>query len=185
MIDRIFVVDLARCTGCRTCVIACRDRADAPDGVSLLRVETTEAGIYPRPELTHRVIHCFHCGRPSCVDACPSGAISRQSNGLMVLEASRCTGCGTCLNSCPFDAITLLPSGVAAMCDGCPDDIAAGWVPTCVRACPLRALDYVPSVEMQIGAYVPDPTFGDYGMAPRVLYLRRPKRHSSPRAQST
>lgn len=186
MNERVFVIDLARCTGCQTCAVACRDRTDIPDDMALLHVETTESGAYPNPDLTHRVIHCFHCGRPTCVDACPAGAIWKRSGGLVTLEAGRCTGCGECLEACPFHALALLPAGVAAKCDGCADEVAAGWDPTCVRSCPMRALAYVTPTTLPLDGRVPDAAFRDHGVEPAVVYLCRPRQQGPgwpPRAE--
>ena len=175
-----FVIDLARCTGCRTCQIACKDRAAVPDDLDLLRVEERETGEYPRPTLTYRVLHCFHCAEPLCADVCPTQAISTRDGGLVVLAAAECIDCGACIDACPFDAIALHPDGVAIKCDGCSDEVASGWEPTCVRACPMRALGYR-SVGMENGDWpfesdsrVVDPDFDDRGIGPDVLYLRRP-----------
>ena len=34
-----FVVDVSRCTGCRTCAVACKDAHNLPVGLNLRRVQ--------------------------------------------------------------------------------------------------------------------------------------------------
>ncbi|MHB1318633.1 MAG: 4Fe-4S dicluster domain-containing protein [Anaerolineae bacterium] len=168
----VFYVDLARCTGCFTCVIACKDRADLPDNVDWIRVERNEYGLYPRVRLAFRVVHCFHCERPSCLEACPVAAIVRDADGWVHIVREACTGCGACVAACPFGAVTLGADDTATKCDGCPDEVAAGVGPTCVRACPMRALTF--------GAAggpgrprMPDAGWDDRGIGPRVSYVVR------------
>ena len=172
MSKALFVVDIASCTGCGTCSIACKDRAGLPDELDFLQVEANEGGVYPDPELYYRVVHCFHCDQPACAEACPVEAISKEEDGLTVINAEECTGCGECIEACPFDAIVMLPDGIAAKCDGCADEIARGWTTTCVRACPMRAL-YYDTEDAVVGERSGDPDFRDYGIEPAVLYLRR------------
>jgi len=171
--EAIFTIDLARCTGCQACSIACKDRANLPDEVDWLRVETHEGGTYPLPTLHYRVMHCFHCARPSCADACPTGAIDKDRRGLVQIDASLCSACGACIEACPFDAIVLEPEGLAVKCDGCPDETSQGWEPTCVRACPTRALGYGPPEEDVPSGRIADPRFNDHGIGPAVRYWRR------------
>jgi anaerobic dimethyl sulfoxide reductase subunit B len=168
----VYSIDLARCTGCQTCRIACRDRADLPDRVDWLRVEEREGGAYPAPTLTYRVVHCFHCTEPSCVAACPERGITRNPGGLVTIDQTACIGCGQCVGACPFGAIALLPEGPATKCDGCPDEVARGWDPTCVRACPMRALAYG-RPETRRANRVPDDQFEDHGLGPAVAYWKR------------
>ncbi|MFH1568092.1 MAG: 4Fe-4S dicluster domain-containing protein [Gemmatimonadota bacterium] len=167
-----FQIDLARCTGCLTCRIACRDRADLPDGVDWLRIEAQEGGAFPAPTLTYRVVHCFHCAEPACVPACPEQGITRGADGLVRLDREACTACGQCAAACPFGAIALGPDGAATKCDGCPEEVAAGWEPTCVRACPMRALGFGP--DRPRPGRVPDGGFDDAGLGPAVSYWKRP-----------
>ena len=175
MNSNLFVVDMATCTGCYTCSVACKDRAGLPDALDLLRVETHETGVYPETGLHFRIVHCFHCEEPPCVDACPSQGISKGEDGLVTLDREECNGCGECIEACPFDAIVLRPDNTAVKCDACADEVARGWDPTCVRSCPMRALQYVLPEGVRFENRVRDPKFEDYGIGPAVLHLRRRK----------
>jgi Fe-S-cluster-containing dehydrogenase component len=169
--QHFYIVDLARCTGCHTCAIACKDRAGLPDDLDWLRVEAREEGDYPQPTLTYRVSHCYHCAAPPCVDVCPTGAMAKSPEGVQV-AADLCIACGACIEACPFGAIVMRPEGVVSKCDGCVDEVARGWQPTCVRACPMRVLAYAPTGDLPENRVL-DPTFDDHGIGPSVLYLRR------------
>jgi len=169
----VFAVDLATCTGCFTCSVACKDRAGLPDDLDLLRVEKFETGSFPQTGLYFRVIHCFHCAEPTCVDACPSQGISKGEDGLVTIDEEQCSSCGECVQACPFDAIVIRPNGEAIKCDGCADEVAKGWDPTCVRACPMRALSYGPEEEIPFENRIEDPDFDDKGIGPAVRFLRR------------
>lgn len=168
----VFIVDTARCTGCQTCVIACKDRANLPDEVDWIRVERQEAGVYPKPTLLFRVIHCFHCRQPSCVETCPTGAMALNTEGWVTFREQDCIQCGACAHACPFGAITLR-DGVPTKCDGCADEIAQGGEPTCVRACPMRALGFGPPTTLG-RPRIADPTWQGAGIGERILYLTRP-----------
>jgi anaerobic dimethyl sulfoxide reductase subunit B (iron-sulfur subunit) len=187
----VFTIDLARCTGCQACRIACQDRAALGDDVDLLRIEREERGAFPAVRLTYRVVHCFHCARPACLPACPVAALTRTEQGLVALDGTACIGCGACIDACPFGAIVMLPGGMAAKCDGCPEQIGApdsagqcsgpgpgpslpntASQPTCVRACPMRALSFGPAAPM--AGRMSDDAFDDGGIGPAVRYLRRP-----------
>jgi anaerobic dimethyl sulfoxide reductase subunit B (iron-sulfur subunit) len=179
MSQPVFHIDLARCTGCMACRVACHDRASLPDGAHWLHVDEREGGTYPAPTLTYRVRHCFHCAEPACVPVCPEGGIARSADGLVVIDQEACTACGQCAQACPFDVIAALPDGTASKCDGCVDEVAAGWEPTCVRACPMRALGF--GAAQGFGNGVParsnrqrDGDFDDAGIGPAVAYWKRP-----------
>lgn len=172
--ERVFYVDLARCTGCDTCMIACKDRANLADEVDWVRIERRETGLFPRVRLTFRVVHCNHCERPACLDACPVAAITRDAAGWVQIDATRCTGCGACVTACPFEAVTLGPDGLATKCNGCADQVASGLEPTCVRACPMRALFFCEPGTVS-RPRVADPNWNDQGIGPRVQYGIRPE----------
>ena len=171
--QRVFYVDLSRCTGCDTCVIACKDRANLADEMDWIRVDRQETGVFPGVHLTFRVVHCFHCARPACLKACPVSAIGRDNAGWVQIDATRCTGCGACIAACPFDAVTLGADGLATKCDGCADQVAGGLEPTCVRACPMRALFFCDPATIT-RPRIADPSWNDHGIGPCVRYGIRP-----------
>ncbi|HEV56406.1 MAG TPA: 4Fe-4S dicluster domain-containing protein [Phycisphaerales bacterium] len=45
-------------------------------------------------------------GCESCVDACPSEAISMQGEKAVV-DAEKCVDCGVCVDECPVEAISM------------------------------------------------------------------------------
>lgn len=53
------------------------------------------------------VINADECvGCGTCVDECPVEAISMNDDNIAVVDADECTDCGSCVDVCPTDAIT-------------------------------------------------------------------------------
>jgi len=167
-----FTIDLSRCTGCKACSVACKDRAGLPDDLDWLRVEAHEGGVYPAPTLVYRVVHCYHCADPACVADCPTGAMAQGAEGWVQVDAELCIACGACIAACPFRAVVMGAEGAANKCDGCVDELARGWDPTCVRACPMRALGAGGAAEKP--GRIADEAFDDHGIRPSVVYWRHP-----------
>jgi anaerobic dimethyl sulfoxide reductase subunit B (iron-sulfur subunit) len=86
---------------------------------------------------------CNHCIHPKCAGVCPVDAYHLRPDGIVILDASQCIGCGYCAWACPYGAPQLDRSaGTMGKCDFCADNIDAGLPPACVAACPMRALDF-------------------------------------------
>lgn len=47
-----FVVDVSRCTGCRTCAVACKDAHNLPVGLNLRRVLEEASGSWRQDRMT-------------------------------------------------------------------------------------------------------------------------------------
>ena len=63
--------------------------------------------------------------------------------GLVSSNPEVCIGCGTCVQSCPYEVPKLdTENSLCVKCDGCKDRVLAGERPMCVDSCPLRALDF-------------------------------------------
>ncbi len=147
--------DLTRCIGCETCVIACKMEHDLPVGENWMRVEVigdpgknVENVKYPDLEMSFRPVTCMHCQNPTCVDACPDGAIVRREDGVVLMDREKCTGCELCLPACPYDVIHFdKRSKLAGKCDFCSSRIGQGLEPFCARECPVGAIRFVDSVK--------------------------------------
>jgi len=46
-------------------------------------------------------------GCGTCVDECPAEAISLNDKDIAVIDQDECTECGTCVEACPAEAITM------------------------------------------------------------------------------
>ncbi|MFO8059242.1 MAG: RnfABCDGE type electron transport complex subunit B [Bacillota bacterium] len=57
----------------------------------------------------HKLCEYGCLGGGSCVDACPFGAITMGKEGIPVVDVDRCTGCGKCVEACPRDIIDMVP----------------------------------------------------------------------------
>jgi anaerobic dimethyl sulfoxide reductase subunit B (iron-sulfur subunit) len=146
-----FYVDLASCTGCKACQVACKDKNDLPPGVRWRRVvEVSGGGWVRRGEawLHHTATYflstaCHHCERPICVEVCPTKAITQRADGIVLIAEARCIGCRYCEWACPYGAPQFDPArGVMTKCDYCVDEVEQGKPPACVQACTMRVLDF-------------------------------------------
>ena len=151
-----FHFDQTLCTGCYTCIVACKDWHDVPAGpASWMRLKTIEKGKYPDLFIANMIYPCFHCSEPACVSACPAGAISkREKDGIVIVDIGACLGkdaCGDCLEACPYESPQFGSEVNAKMqkCDFCIDRIEEGKKPICVDACPMYALDCGPIKELE------------------------------------
>jgi tetrathionate reductase subunit B len=52
---------------------------------------------------------CRHCDTPECITACFDHALLKSDDGVVRVDASRCIGCGDCVEDCPFGARFLSP----------------------------------------------------------------------------
>ena len=138
-----FYVNIDRCVQCHACELACKAYHKVELGTTLRYVVGIWAGHYPHP--IHRTItySCMHCGKPSCVDACPTGAITKRTeDGIVVVDRDQCNGCGACAEACPFGVPQFGQDGTMQMCNMCVERLAQGKQPVCIGTCPSEALGF-------------------------------------------
>ena len=122
------------CTGCGICQAMCSQRGDSP-GVNprwaVLRVKMAREG------LSYNVVLCRQCENAYGAKVCTSKAIGPAPGGIWLVDPEVCTGCGECVEACPYGAMFLGEDGTADKCDLC------GGHPICAASCPVGALALV------------------------------------------
>jgi Fe-S-cluster-containing dehydrogenase component/formate-dependent nitrite reductase membrane component NrfD len=136
-----FVIDQRKCIGCHACTVACKAEHDVPIGVYRTWVKYIEKGAFPNTRRYFLVNRCNHCDDAPCVKICPTRALYKRHDGIVDFDASRCIGCKSCMQACPYDALYIDPaSGTAAKCNYCAHRTERGLEPACVVVCPERAI---------------------------------------------
>ena len=156
------VIDLTKCDGCKNepmplCVSACRDKnearfpqpkkedikpywpqkkfedwSDKQDVIDRLTpynwtfVDHVEVEHNGRKEEVYVPRRCMHCDNPTCLNLCPFGAISKDENGAVSIDDGFCMGGAKCRDACPWD-IPQRQAGVGLYLKIAPD-LAGGGV---------------------------------------------------------
>ncbi len=175
MSDLRMVIDLDRCTGCHTCTVACQMEKSLPPDVALIPVYTmggtqdVPQGRYPDLYMDYVPRPCAHCQNPPCVSSCPTEALHQREDGLVLVDASLCSGCEACLPSCPYGALVMDGDGVAHKCDLCASRLDQEGQPFCVICCPTRAIS-IERPRQDSPGWVPA---SHHGTRPTLRYLNR------------
>lgn len=159
-------IDLTRCFGCQTCASACKVANNLPAKLVFNTVYTvggastdTATGTFPNCTMSYRPVQCQHCDNAKCVEVCPTGATTKDDDGIVSVDSELCIGCGSCIKACPYNVRTLIdaepeyyldvvvgesdaPShktGTVEKCTFCKNLIGRDEVPACMQLCPARA----------------------------------------------
>lgn len=188
-------VDLNRCTGCRTCVVACKEENLTPPKVSWLRILELENE--PNNRIVYFRLACMHCDDAPCIPACPEQAIWKNPDGIVLIDQEKCHGHGECVKACPYGVIDINsdetyfqgeklpyesrpdiyqvhPPGKAAKCTLCIHRIEQGKEPVCVEACPSRVMVFGdlddPSGPIRKKLLNSEQLLASQGMKPKIFY---------------
>jgi formate dehydrogenase iron-sulfur subunit len=96
-----FLNVIEKCIDCGGCFAICKDQNKVPHGTARMRIVTINEG---KPGEKNIPISCMHCTDPPCVAACPTKALSKREDGIVMTDKSKCIGCGYCGWACPFGA---------------------------------------------------------------------------------
>lgn len=102
------VIDLKKCVGCYACVVACKQEHFLPPNVFWNRVMVSEVGEFPTVRKLVYPVLCNQCKDAICLDVCPSNATFKREDGIVIIDADKCTGCQYCIIACPYQQRTFL-----------------------------------------------------------------------------
>lgn len=190
------VLDLNRCTGCMTCVMACKQENLTGPSVWWDRVLELESPSLGRIMYLRHA--CMHCDNPLCAEACPEHAIFKRQDGIVLIDHDKCKGHGECVTACPYGAIDINPtqgyfegqklpfekisgshrihpSGKASTCTLCVHRIEQGKKPVCVEACPSGVMVFGdlddPDDSIQEKLQEAQKLLPSSGASPKVFYI--------------
>lgn len=160
-----FVVgDSTKCTGCKSCELACFAVHNQKTNGVRKTVGTITVPVVPRLFLVKGEefsvpVQCKHCEDAPCLNSCTKKAISRVDQQVIINE-KKCMGCKDCMMACPFGVILMTkvydhgkvlpqagtnePVKGAFKCDLCQGREEG---PACVEVCPHKALRLVDPIE--------------------------------------
>lgn len=140
----VLKVNRARCTGCQRCEMSCTLTNDGVSQPAAARIHVrdgfnfgagldTADGTFYSQEWQVRT--CHMCKTALCQTACPHGAIFTNENGVRVVDAEKCVGCGNCVSACPWNMpVVNTVTGKSSKCVACG---------RCVEQCPNGAIELI------------------------------------------
>ena len=153
------VVDLNKCQGCGTCMMACSlgHHGEASQSLSRIQIQQDSFTDYP---LDVFMAPCHQCKDAPCVQACPVAANrpALESGNVRRIDQKRCIGCEQCIAACQFT-----PSRVqwdpaqhkTQKCDLCTDTPylgekgGIGGTQACAKVCPVHAISFTDTMPDQ------------------------------------
>ena len=189
------VVDVAKCTGCYNCVLACKDEnceeahpgytaAQPMTGQFWMNVTEVERGAFPKVKLAHVPKTCGHCNNPACMSQAENGAVYKREDGIVIIDPEKAKGQKAIVNTCPHRVIYWNEAlQLPQKCDMCAHLLDRGFAePRCVEMCPTGALTFgdLNDPESEVAKLVaekgPTSLRPEYGLKENVLYLNVPKK---------
>ena len=157
------LIDLNRCTGCMTCVLACKQENLTRPKIWWNKILEIESDALDYPQFVRYA--CLHCDDPPCVTACPEKAIYKRPDGIVLIDHKKCKGHGECIPACPYGVIEKNPDeeyfpgvtlsagedteafrthlpGKASKCTLCVHRVDEGREPACVVGCPSKVMTF-------------------------------------------
>ncbi len=147
------LVDTRRCVDCKACQIACKtwwDNEPEPevykrdfDPNTWTFLAEAEVGKFPNSLFISAKRQCMHCVDPACVAVCPTGALHKEEDGIVLWDSTKCIGCKYCVMACPYGVPRFdEETKEIRKCVFCAPRVRNGMEPACVATCPTEALKF-------------------------------------------
>ena len=184
---KVFLIDVALCTGCDNCQLACKDEHVGNDwspiakpqpeiGQFWIKKNEEVCGSVPKVKVNFTPTLCNHCANCKCMEVAENGAVYRNEDGFVIFDPEKAVGQKQLVDACPYGAVYWNEElSLPQKCTGCAHLLDNGYsVPRCVEVCPTDAIRFGDEEELAediIGTQVMKP---ETGCAPRVYYRNLP-----------
>jgi Fe-S-cluster-containing dehydrogenase component len=187
-------IDISKCTGCYSCFTACKDEywendyppysvAQPRFGEYWINLVKKERGVYPCVKVAYIPIPCQHCEDAPCQKKAKNGAITRNEDGIVLIDPQKAKGQKQLVDACPYQAIFWNEEKqVAQKCTFCIHRLEEGKVPRCAQICPSGAIQFGDlddprsGVSQLVASGNTEPLRPELGTRPSVRYLNVPKK---------
>jgi len=181
------VIDVAQCSNCNACTMACHDEYYGNEfpgyaaemqrlGHRWIDIRQRERGRVPVVEVSYLPVTCNHCDDAPCMKAARDGAVQKRADGIVIIVPEKAKGQKQLVEACPYGAVWW--NEEKQLPQAWPFDahlLDSGWTQTLgAQVCPTRAMRslHVEDGEMERlareeGLEVLHP---EYGTKPRVYY---------------
>lgn len=130
---KVLIVSPEKCTGCRTCEMACsfkKTNTFNPQKAAVTVFQYDEAAISVP-------VMCMQCEDPACMKVCTVGAIYKDENETVLVDKNKCIGCKLCISACPFGNMSFnSEEKTMVKCDLCNGS------PLCAQLCPSGTIQF-------------------------------------------
>jgi Fe-S-cluster-containing dehydrogenase component len=181
------VIDVAKCFGCNACAVACHDEYydnDFPGysasmskhGQRWIDILQREKGQVPMVEVAYLPVTCNHCDDAPCVKAAKDGAITKRSDGIVIIDPVKAKGQRQLVGACPYGAIYW--NEEQQLPQAWPFDahlLDQGWTRTrASQVCPTQAIRTVHAEDEEMRKMIAEEKLEvlhpEYKTRPRVYY---------------
>jgi len=155
------LVDMKKCQGCMSCMLACSLVHHGEENLSLSRIQILQnpQGSFPEDLV---IAQCRQCVEPACVAVCPVNALKKDPNyeNIIMVDEEACIGCKSCVSACPHKpgrTIWNFNDNHSQKCDLCaktPYWNSIGGLngkKACVEICPMDAIIFTTQTPVQEG----------------------------------
>jgi len=110
------IIDVANCTNCNVCVLACQDEhcgnsfpgyaAEMPKlGHRWIDIRQKVRGSGSLVDVAYLPVPCQHCDDGPCLKAGKDGAVTKRADGIVIIDPEKAKGQREIVDACPYGAI--------------------------------------------------------------------------------
>jgi protein NrfC len=119
------LVDVKKCQGCMSCLLACSLVHEGKESLSLSRIQVLQNPFRGFPG-DIQLAQCRQCVEPACIEVCPTGGLytDMKLGNIRLVNQEKCIGSQACVEACPYKPGRIVwnfEKGFAQKCGLCID----------------------------------------------------------------